>query len=290
MSLASVLTQVGAVVVALHFLALAAVVGRDGLADAPPTLRANLRAVAPTLAALVVVLAVNGAVRDVGVELSWLIGINVTGFIHAVEGQFVARLQSLGTPAVTAYFSGVYVFGYAFLLTFPVVAYLVCPDSRPLRTLLVAYAVNYGLGLVCYVLLISYGPRNFMPELVDSLLYTNWPQSQLLTGRVNRNTNVFPSLHTSLSVTVALVGYRYREVYPRWLPVAVGLAASIAVSTVYLGIHWVTDVVAGAALAAVAVAVASRRVEDVDGSRRSALGDTDTTDDWTETVSGWFRR
>jgi len=58
----------------------------------------------------------------------------------------------------------------------------------------------------------------------------------------------------------------------------------------YLGIHWVTDVVAGAALAAVAVAVASRRVEDVDGSRRSALGDTDTTDDWTETVSGWFRR
>jgi len=72
MSLASVLTQVGAVVVALHFLALAAVVGRDGLADAPPTLRANLRAVAPTLAALVVVLAVNGAVRDVGVELSWL--------------------------------------------------------------------------------------------------------------------------------------------------------------------------------------------------------------------------
>ena len=290
MSLASVLAQVGAVVVALQLLALAVVVGRDGLSNASTNLRTNLRVVAPTLAVLVAVLAVNGVVRDVGVELSWLIGVNVTGSIHAVEGQFVASLQSFATPWLTAYFGGVYVFGYIFLLTFPIVAYLVRADSRPLQTLLVAYAVNYGLGLVCYVVFISYGPRNFMPELVDSLLYTSWPQSQLLTSRVNRNTNVFPSLHTSLSITVALVGYRYREASPRWLPVAVVLAASIAVSTMYLGIHWATDVVAGAALAAVAVAVAILRVEGVDGGRRSTGGRTDTTSDWVETVSGWLRR
>jgi len=272
MSLVSVLSQVAAVVVALHLLGLATVVGPRGLAAVPRRVRSNLRTVAPTLGVLVVVLAVNGVVRDVGVELSWLIGINITGAIHVLEGRFVVWIQSLASPLLTGYFSAVYVFGYAFLLTFPVVAYLSCDDARPLRTLLVAYAVNYALGLVCYVLFVSYGPRNFMPELVDSLLYTHWPQAQLLTGRVNRNTNVFPSLHTSLSVTVALVAYRYREIYPRWLLPASALSASIVVSTMYLGIHWATDVVAGALLAVLAVAVAEVVADERDPARTGRLG------------------
>jgi membrane-associated phospholipid phosphatase len=150
-----------------------------------------------------------------------------------------------------------YIFGYVFLLTFPLLAYLLHADERPLRTLLFAYVVNYGVGLVCYVLFVTYGPRNFMPELVDSLLYTAWPEAQLLTSRVNRNTNVFPSLHASLSVTVALIAVRFREVYPRWLPVAAFCAAAISVSTMYLGIHWLTDVVAGVALGGFSVWVAT---------------------------------
>ncbi|WP_436907362.1 phosphatase PAP2 family protein [Halosimplex marinum] len=284
MGLVTVLGQVAAGVVALHLLGLVAVVGRDGLAGAPGRVRANLRAVAPTLGLLVVVLAVNGVVRDVGVEISWLIGVNITGAIHALEGGFVAWVQSFAAPPLTTYFSAVYVFGYAFLLTFPVVAYLACRNDRPVRTLLVAYAVNYALGLVCYVLFVSYGPRNVTPEAVDSLLYAHWPQAQLLTGRVNRNTNVFPSLHTSLSVTVALVAYHYRDIFPRWYPVATALAASIGVSTMYLGIHWATDVVAGAALAAVAVAVGLRVTADSqEGTVDRAVARL------TDRLTGWMR-
>jgi membrane-associated phospholipid phosphatase len=287
MGLVTVLAQLAAVVVALHLLGLVAVVGRDGLAGAPSRVRANLRRVAPTLGLLAVVLAVNGVVRDVGVEISWLIGVNVTGAIHALEGEFVARLQSFATPPLTASLSAVYVFGYAFLVTFPVVAYLACEDDCPVRTLLVAYAVNYALGLVCYVFFISYGPRNVTPQAVESLLYTNWPQAQLLTGRVNRNTNVFPSLHASLSVTVALVAHRYRDIFPRWYPVAVALAASIALSTMYLGIHWATDVVAGAALAAIAVAIGAAVAEAADESQ-PAPGDPSA--EWTDRVAAWIRR
>jgi len=288
MSLVTVLAQVGAGVLALHLLALVTVVGRERLAAAPDRVRSNLWDVAPTLGLLLVVLAVNGVVRDLGVELSWLVGVNVTGRIHAIEGQLVAELQSLATPGLTAYFAGVYVFGYAFLLTFPVLAYLLYEDPRPLRALLVAYVVNYCLGLVCYVLFISYGPRNFMPDLVESLLYTNWPQVQLLTGQVNRNTNVFPSLHTSLSVTVALVGYRYRQVCTRWVPVATGLAASIAVSTMYLGIHWATDVVGGVLLAALAVGFAALTVERRPPDWRPAGGER--VDRWSEAAAEWFRK
>jgi membrane-associated phospholipid phosphatase len=261
-TLLSAVLQVLAVVAVLHLLALATVVRIDGRRAAVRAARRNARAVAPTAVALGAILAVNGVVRDVGVELSWLIGVNITSSIYALEGGFVAAVQSFTTPTLTAYFSFVYVFGYAFLLTFPVVAYALFTDERPLHATLVAYSVNYALGLVCYVLFVAYGPRNFMPELVGSLLFTNWPESQVLVSQVNVNTNVFPSLHTSLAATVALLAYRFRAVYPRWLPVAAFLAASVAVSTMYLGIHWLTDVVAGVALAAGSVAVATRVTDD----------------------------
>jgi membrane-associated phospholipid phosphatase len=274
MALRTVAFQVAVVVGVLQVLGLFLVVGPARLRRSLRRVRPNLEAVAPTVAVLAVVLVVNGVVRDVGVELSWLIGVNVTGYIHALEGQFVARVQSLATPALTAYFDFVYVFGYVFLLTFPLAAYLLHEDARPLHVLLLAYIVNYVVGLVCYVLFIAYGPRNFMPDLVTSLLYTSWPQAQLLTSEVNTNTNVFPSLHTSLSVTVAVLAYRSRGVYPRWVPVAVVLAVSIAISTMYLGIHWATDVLAGVILGVASVVAAARADDRLDwgDSRRADAG------------------
>jgi membrane-associated phospholipid phosphatase len=204
------------------------------------------------------VLVINSVVRDVGVAVSWIIGINVTDVILSIEGGFVGSVQSLASPPVTVYFSLIYVYGYSFLLTFPLVIYLLYEDARPLHETTVAYIVNYGVGVVCYVLFVAYGPRNVIPELVDPLLYTNWPQSQLLVRQVNANTNVLPSLHTSLSVTVALLAYRFRKAYPRWLPIAAWLAVSVTISTMYLGIHWGTDVLAGIVLAVLSVWIAER--------------------------------
>jgi membrane-associated phospholipid phosphatase len=256
-TLLGLVLQVAAVVALLHALGLSAVVQVGDHRAAARSARRNVRAVAPTAGVLAGVLAVNRIVREVGVELSWLIGVNITADIHAVEGGFVAAVQSLATPSLTAYFSFVYVFGYVFLLTFPLVLYALHDDERPLRTTLVAYVLNYLLGLACYVAFVAYGPRNFMPDLVNSLLFANWPQSQLLTSQVNENTNVFPSLHASLSVTVAALAYRFRGASPRWVPLAGFLAASVVVSTMYLGIHWLTDVVAGVALGVASVAAAS---------------------------------
>lgn len=253
MALVDVVLRVVVSVVALVAVSLVVVGGRQRLWEGPRHVRRNLGRTGTAVVVLSIVLAANSVVRKVGLDLSWIIGVNITGFIYAIEGDFVPMLQSVASPPLTLYFSFVYVVGYTFLLTFPFVAYLLLEDATPFRELVTAYIVNYGVGLVAYIVFVAYGPRNFLPELVDSLLYSFWPQSQLITSQVNSNTNVFPSLHASLSATVFLLAYRTRDSYPRWVPIAGLLAISVSISTMYLGIHWLTDVVAGFGLAVLSV-------------------------------------
>ncbi|APW99454.1 phosphatidylglycerophosphatase [Halobiforma lacisalsi AJ5] len=251
--LLEVLLRLVVVVTVMLIAATAAFVGRYRLRDTRLEWRERVQEAAPITVVLVAVLLGNGVARQTVPDLSWMIGWERTGQIEALEGSFIVWLQSQATPELTAYFSFVYIYAYVFLLVFPIVAYFALSNTRPLRELLAAYTLNYTLGLVCYVFVIAYGPRNMMPELVDALLYDTYPRYQHLTRQVNRNTNVFPSLHTSLATTVAFLAYRTREIYPKWALVALWVALSVAVSTMYLGIHWAIDVLAGVALAYVSV-------------------------------------
>ena len=247
--------------------ATAAFVGRSRLAEARASARARLREAAPYLGLLIAVLIVNKFARDVVPELSWIVGWNITPTIYSIEGAFVAGVQSLAAPPLTVFFSFTYIYGYVFLLVFPFVAYFALPDPRPLKRLAVAYTFNYSLGLLLYLLFVSYGPRNLLPDLVKPLLYGTYPTTQILTSQVNTNTNVFPSLHTSMSVTAVGLAWTTRDLYPYWLATAAFFAVSIAVATMYLGIHWATDVVAGVVLGLFSVYAGDRFVtwrEDAD--------------------------
>jgi membrane-associated phospholipid phosphatase len=251
MTLVTLLGWVGGVTLALVGLSLAVIVGRGPVVGFYRDPFGKLRRIAPYVVFLAVALLVTSVVRRYGPDLSWLIGFQIGGDIYAIEGNFVEWLQTLGNPTVTGYFALVYIYGYVYLLVFPFLAYALLEDLRSFRVLIMAYVLNYVLGLVCYILFIAYGPRNFL--VGESLLYQAWPQSQLLTSTVNVNTNVFPSLHASLSMTVAIIALRTRDAYPRWPLVAVPMALSVCGATMYLGIHWATDVVAGAVLAVVSV-------------------------------------
>ncbi|MDS0260600.1 phosphatase PAP2 family protein [Haloarcula sp. S1CR25-12] len=282
MGVVAVFLEVVAVLSLLLTVSLTVVVGRGRLRAAASELPARLRMAAKPIGLLVVVLAINSRVRTTGVDLSWIIGVNITRLIYTLEGTAVATIQSIVPGWLTLYFGYVYVYGYAFLLVFPLLAGMLAAERRLLRQTAVAYAINYTIGMVCYLLFIAYGPRNYMPALVEPLLFDTLPRFQLLTSEVNANTNVFPSLHTSLSVTVALLAIRDHETFPKWTPVAVFLAASIVLSTMVLGIHWATDVVAGSLLAAFSVwVVSSARV----GPMFDRLGSL--TDSWRSLTDRW---
>jgi membrane-associated phospholipid phosphatase len=234
------------------------IVGSDRLSRGLSDWRGRLRETWRYFAALLAVLGLNKVARDYGPEFSWLLNWNVTGLIYRIEGDAVAAIQSTATPGQTAVFGFAYVYGYAVLLIFPFVAYFVLETGRPLKRTIIAYGINYVVGVACYTVFVSYGPRNLLPDLVSPLLYTEYPLSKVLTSTVNTNTNVFPSLHSSLSATVALLAWQTRGPYPRWPVVAVPLAIGVVYSTMYLGIHWVVDVVAGILLGVGSVVVATR--------------------------------
>jgi membrane-associated phospholipid phosphatase len=249
------------------------IVGPGRLAETRRTFRERFDAIVPYVGLLAVVLVANKIARDVGPEVSELFGIRITGWLRRVDGrllwplypsdtpQVVAWLQSMATPELTAYFSLVYVYGYVFLLVFPLVAYISLPRPEPIRRTMIAYGANYLIGVLCYVAFVAYGPRNLIVEQAEGLLYTQYTHYQFVTDAVNDETNVFPSLHTSMAVTAALLAWSTREAYPVWVPISAVLAASVVVSTMYLGIHWATDVLFGIVLAWISVAI-GRRYED----------------------------
>lgn len=252
--LADLLFDVTVVVSIMVAIGLLAFVGIDGIRAFRGFAVDQLRQVFPYLVLLGGVLLVNNYVREFGPGLSWIIGWNITGTIMALEGNLIGIIQGFAHPWLTIYFSYVYIYGYVFMLVFPIVVYLLHRKNRPIREVALAYALNYGIGVICYLLFIALGPRNTL--VADGLLYTHWPESQLLTSEVNANVNVFPSLHASVSATVAILAYRWRDIYRWWFPVAVVGALSVSLSTMYLGIHWATDVAFGVVLAGFSVGAA----------------------------------
>lgn len=255
--------KIFAVVAAAVSVASVVLIGRERIETTCRSFRSRLEEHLPYVVGLIVVIPLSGAIRRYGTELSWILGWNATGLIYSVENDFVATVQSVSTPTLTALSSFVYLYGYVFLLVFPVIAYFALDESKYFKELAVAYGSNYLVGVLLYTLVIVYGPRNVLPEQVQPLMYTSYPTVHVLTAKINTNTNVFPSLHTSLSVTVAAFGYRTRDQYPRWLLFATALAGSVVFSTMYLGIHWGTDVFAGCILGLVSVRLGVRFVEYV---------------------------
>ncbi|WP_323190298.1 phosphatase PAP2 family protein [Halostella sp. PRR32] len=256
MALADVVLRLTVMVALLLSVASVALVGPRRIYRALRDYRWRLADIGPYLTILVLILAIRKLTMDYTSGLSWLLDLNITASIYSLEGTLVADVQSIRSPMLTDYFVFIYLYGYVFLLVFPFIAYFVRSDMTSMKELIVAYAFNYGVGLICYVLFIAFGPRNLIPDIVDSLLYVTYPQSQLLTGEVNHNTNVFPSLHASLATTVFLLAWRTRDQYRAWVPISFVLAISVSIATMYLGIHWGTDVVAGTILAVISIYVA----------------------------------
>ncbi|HQR45328.1 MAG TPA: phosphatase PAP2 family protein [Thermoanaerobaculia bacterium] len=169
-------------------------------------------------------------------------------------------LQGLVTPLLTNAMS---VFYFLHLVAPPVLAFILYRrDRRLFREFLFAILLSGVIGSIGYLAVPATGPAVAFPELYDVPLRGDVfdPISRILeTARAPRD--VFPSLHVGVSAIVLAYAFRRgRALGLLLLPFVLGNW----ISTVYLRYHYLIDVFAGFAAAALAIGLSARlpRLED----------------------------
>jgi membrane-associated phospholipid phosphatase len=126
-------------------------------------------------------------------------------------------------------------------------------STGALRIFSVAVAVNYLMALPFFVFMPV--PERWAFPGAKATLLSDLISSKLIevVRPISGLDNCFPSMHAALSVLVILLAYWCRS---RWRHCVACLGATIILSTFFLGVHWIPDIVMGAACAGLSFAAA----------------------------------
>lgn len=185
----------------------------------------------------------------------------LTSFFQRAEGRFwstvFGAIDASGSleNAVSKYLSVVYIVIHPIMIGFfPLL--LLFSGSRLFKGISASYLSMYVISLPFYLFMpvtnvfTSYGRQTALLAIFDGLK-ENW-------YKVTTENNCFPSLHTAMVVIIAAFAYYYwKEEKARFgrefFILSVIYAASVIFGVIFLTIHWITDVVGGLLVAAIAI-------------------------------------
>ena len=196
--------------------------------------------------------AIETAVRDrwgVGREL----GYQLARAAHWFEGANTVEGYDTASPVIVYGYSSAYFFAMLVLVVATGWALARAPGREPFRVFALAVTVDYAISLP-FFLFFPVPERWAYPESGAILLSDLWAPNLIEIFRpISGLDNCFPSFHVSLTVVMVALAFLYRLRY-RWSAFWIGLL--ITLSTSVLGIHWLTDIVAGLATGILALTVA----------------------------------
>lgn len=162
---------------------------------------------------------------------------------------------------VSSFLQWVYLWSFATMVWLPVLRSFYARDLRKMaRYALSGHILQFPL-IVPFYFSIRLHEVWFVLEMPDLLERGLSAEMAPIVAQ-----NCFPSMHTSIAFAMMLLALREKGRWFRYLLVA--YTGSVIFSTLYMGIHWVLDVVAGLALGWIATKLADRVVVRVFGQER----------------------
>ncbi|QJD81819.1 phosphatase PAP2 family protein [Cohnella herbarum] len=185
---------------------------------------------------------------------NWLkVPYDLTPVLSGWEGSWQAWLQTnLQSEALTAICAVFYLVMFQSVMIASVGIYTHHKNMKLYYAFCIAILINYFFAVPFY-LFVPVNEVWFVHPQVRFLLPDVFPAFEQEYRSLSGLNNCFPSLHTSISVTLALLASK--SGIRRWAIFAWINAIVIIFSIFYLGIHWFTDMAAGVVLALFSVFV-----------------------------------
>ena len=193
-------------------------------------------------------------------HLNLFVDYDCTAYIEHIEGGLVVGFQSISTPVLTYLMTFVYLvlFSSIMIFTFLVLAYT--EQTAALKRFSLVFSLNYLIAFPFYLLFPVTVTGYALPD-VQPLMYELHPLIYASITTVDPLDNCFPSLHAALVFSALLIIYgtnlrRYRIFLTFAFP-------TVVFATLYLGVHWVIDIVAGMALSVFTLQIADHYGERI---------------------------
>ncbi|WP_373230221.1 phosphatase PAP2 family protein [Cohnella sp.] len=150
-------------------------------------------------------------------------------------------LEPINNHPLTLFLSVIYLAWFAF--TYGTIFLMWWSGRRALLEYTAAALMTFYIGYLIYILIPAFGP-------IFTYTYST-SMTGLTAMMMDRNiftpvADAFPSLHTGISVIMFILVRKYSK---RWFLLYSPVVVLVIISTIYLRIHYVIDVIAGVALA-----------------------------------------
>jgi membrane-associated phospholipid phosphatase len=182
-----------------------------------------------------------------------------TPSVFGLEGDFVAVFQRLfENDLLTSFLTFFYVVVFPAVMIASIGIYAYQRNFKLFYAVCYALMINYMIAIPFYLFFPVTEVHAFNPN-VKFLMLDAFPTFENEYRPLSDLDNCFPSLHTSISVTMAMIALKSKNGF--WKVFAPACAAIIIFSIFYLGVHWLTDMAAGTVLGLLAARIALRLSE-----------------------------
>jgi membrane-associated phospholipid phosphatase len=173
----------------------------------------------------------------------WLLRIDP--FLHAIPFNDGMWLRQFKSPELDSFMVPIYVYGFTTPLLVLLVYYVLTHRAdKIVHALFAAHAVQYLIML----------PFHFWVDghqvwLVQNIYDGTSFMDPIMAHRshgvptIPSLNHVFPSMHSSIATTMIILAWREKSLLLKWTFAIFNVL--VIISTIYLGIHWIVDMIAG---------------------------------------------